>query len=597
MKVSDYIIDFLVRRGVPDIFLVSGGGIMYLTDSAGRHPGMRYIANFHEQACAIAAESYARARNGVGACLVTTGPGSTNALSGLAGAWVDSVPVFVVSGQVRRALFADFTQLRQFGPQEINIDAMARPVVKYFKTLTDARELRRELECAWWHATTGRPGPVWINVPLDVQAEDFVEEGSPGFEPPRPELDEALRGQVAKCISLLRSARRPVVIAGNGINLGQAHAEFREFAERLGAPVLFTIGGIDLLEETHPLCMGRFGPVGQRRANFTLQNADLILSLGASMSVSSIGFNSAGFGPKAKHRVMVTNDPADLAKSNYRPDLPILAGAADFCREFVRQATGAPFAFSPRWAEACAEWKSRYPTLTPDYFADDSRVNSYVFARRLSDNLGTDDVVVTGNSLDIVSVIHSFETKPGQRIYTNINFGAMGWDLPAAVGAATARPHSRVCLFTGDGSFLFNVQELMTLRMNRLPVKIFVLNNDGYESIRTTQTNYFEGRFVGADFASGIGNPDFRALAAAFGLGYAQIGTNAEIEQGLHAVFAVDGPVLCEVRLSPNQPRTPKIVSTRRPDGGMESRPLEDMFPFLERDELHAIVHRFDDEA
>ncbi len=597
MNVSDYAIDFLVRRGVEDIFLVSGGGIMYLTDAVGRHPRMRYVCNFHEQACAIAAESYARVRNGVGACLVTTGPGSTNALSAIAGAFVDSVPVVVISGQVRRPLIADYSKLRQYGPQEINIEAMARSVVKYFKTLTDPAMLRRELECAWWHATSGRPGPVWLNLPLDVQSAEFDPDASPGFTPDEgdPERERAdLEKAVAETIAMLRAAERPVLIAGTGIHLGRAHEVFRAFIEALGAPVLATIGGLDLLEEAHPLNMGRFGPVGQRRANFTLQNADLILSVGASMSVSSIGFNSASFGPKTKRRIMVNIEAAELEKGNYRPDLAVRADAGRFMTEMLRQTSGAAFSFSPRWREACARWKEQYPTITPDYLKPEGYVNSYVFAHELSEQLDPEDVVVTGNSLDIVSVLHSFSVRPGQRVYTNINFGAMGWDLPGAVGAAVGRRHRRICLMTGDGSIQFNLQELLTIRINRLPIKIFVLNNDGYESIRSTQTNYFQKRFVGADFNSGIGNPDFRQLAAAYEIPYEAITRNEDIPERLAAVLAREGPVLCELRIHPEQPRSPKVVSTRREDGTMESRPLEDMFPFLDREELGANMSLFD---
>lgn len=594
MKVSDYVIDFLVQRGVNDIFTVSGGGIMHLIDSLGRRPGVRYICNFHEQACAIAAEAYARVRNSVGACLVTTGPGSTNALSGIAGAFVDSVPVIVISGQVRRDIIADYSKLRQLGPQEIDIESMARPVVKYFKTLMDPAMLRYELECAWWHATTGRPGPTWINIPLDVQGMEFEEEGSPRFQPP-PTVSSStdLKAQVAEVIEMLRAAERPVVIGGNGIHLGGAHDGFERFVEKVGAPVLSTIGGLDLLDESHALYMGRFGPTGQRRANFTLQNSDLLITIGASMSISSIGFNTSGFAPKAK-RIMITNDSNDLAKPNFKPDLGVAADANLFFAEFLSQCNDEEFRFAPRWREACTKWKERYPTITPDYYADGDCVNSYVFARALSEELEADDVVVAGNSLDIVSILHSFNVKKGQRVFTNINYGAMGWDLPGAVGACVGSGDHRTCLVTGDGSIQFNIQEMMAIAVNRLPVKIFVLNNDGYESIRATQKNFFNGNFVGSGFDSGIGNPDFKLLAAAYGFRYEHIGTNAEISARLGPILQAEGPALCELKLSPQQPRSPKTLSTRRPDGTFETRPLEDMFPFLPKDEVHENMHLFD---
>ena len=598
MKVSDYVTDFLVRRGVSDIFMVTGGGIMHLVDSVGRQAGLRYVCNYHEQACAIAAESYARVRNGVGACLVTTGPGSTNALSSIAGAFVESAPVMVISGQVRCDLIADYSKLRQFGPQEINIEPMARPVTKYFKTLMDPAMVRHELECAWWHATTGRPGPVWINIPLDVQGAEFDERAAEGFTPPEKDtaqLKNRLTEQVSKVLRMLRTAKRPVVIAGQGIHLGNAEAQFAEFVEKVGAPVLSSAGGADLMDDQHPLCMGRFGPTGQRRANFTLQNSDLIVSIGASMSVAAIGFNSAGFAPRAR-RVMVTIDEHDLAKPNYKPDLPIAASARDFIEEFMVQAGTTVLGISAQWREACADWKEKYSVVTPDHLGDRDHVNSYFFVHALSQNLGPDDTVVAGNSLDIVSIRHSFEVKKGQRVFTNANYGAMGWDVPGAIGGCVGNGNHRTCLVTGDGGLLFNVQELMTLAVNRLPVKVFVFNNEGYESIRATQKNFFAGHLVGSDFKSGIGNPDFRALAAAFGLRYERIRNNDEIEGKLPSVLNGDDPVLCELNLSPDQPRSPKLVSVRKPDGTFETPSLENQFPLLPEGEVSRNMHLFDEE-
>jgi acetolactate synthase-1/2/3 large subunit len=293
---------------------------------------------------------------------------------------------------------------------------------------------------------------------------------------------------------------------------------------------------------------------------------------------------------------MVTIDPNDLEKPNYLPHLGIAADANEFFRQFLEQAGNVSFAFSPKWREACARWKARYPLLTADYFADEENVNSYVFARELSAQLAPGDVVVTGNSLDIVSVLHSFEVKEQQRVFTNINYGSMGWDLPGAVGACIGSGDRRTCLVTGDGSLVFNLQEMLTIRANNLPVKIFVLNNDGYESIRATQKNFFEGNLVGSDFNSGIANPDFRHLAAAFGFRYGYIANNSEVSSKLAEVLAGPEPVLCELKISPSQPRSPKTMSSRRPDGSFETRPLEDQFPFLSREEVFENMHLFDDE-
>ena len=598
IRLSDYVTQFIVNQGIKDVFLVSGGGIMHLTDSVGHQSGLRYICNYHEQACAIAAEGYARMKNHIGVCIVTTGPGSTNALSGIAGAWVDSVPVVVISGQVRRDLIADYAKLRQFGPQEINIIDMARPVTKYAVTVMDPAMIRYELEAAFMHATSGRPGPVWVNIPLDVQGAMIDETNLRSFALENVTLSEECHhpiSLVSQTIHLLQKAQRPILILGNGIRLAKAAELVPQFVETIKVPVLMTIGGMDLFDENHSLCMGRFGPTGQRRANFALQNSDLIISLGASLSVAAIGFNTRGFAPKAK-KIMVNIDANELIKPSFTPDLAVQADVKWFMEEFLRQAGNIRFSSSSKWLEACSYWKENYPTVTPNYFEDTQHVNSYVFAHVLSDMVSPDAVVLTGNSLDITSVYHSFKVKLGQRVFTNINYGAMGWDLPGAIGACIAQNNRRTILVTGDGSIQFNIQELETLGHNRLDLKIFVLNNQGYESIRATQTNFFGGHLVGADVHSGISNPHFAKLAEAYGLQYAYIANNDEIRSMLEAVLATEGPTLCELNISYAQERNPKAMSVRHPDGTFESRPLEDQYPFLSREELAHNMNLFNNE-
>ncbi len=573
---------------------------MHLTDSVGSQSGLRYICNYHEQACAIAAEGYARVKNHIGVCIVTTGPGSTNALSGIAGAWVDSVPVVVISGQVRRDLIADYAKLRQLGPQEINILDMARPVTKYTVTVMDPAMIHYELELAFMHATSGRPGPVWVNIPLDVQGAMIDETNLRSFAlenvTPAEECYHTI-SLVSQTIHLLQKAQRPVLILGNGVRQAQAADLVARFIETVKVPVLMTIGGMDLVDENHPLCMGHFGPTGQRRANFTLQNSDLIISLGSSLSVASIGFNTHGFAPNAI-KVMVNIDANELHKPNFTPDLAVQADVKWFIEEFLCQVENEDIRFSPspKWRKACLYWKKNYPTITPDYFADTKHVNSYVFADVLSDMVSPDAVVITGNSLDITSIYHSFKVKLGQRVFANINYGAMGWDLPGAIGACTAHSSRKTILVTGDGSIQFNIQELETIAHNRLDIKIFVLNNQGYESIRATQTNFFGGHLVGSDIQSGINNPNFAKLAEAYGLQYAYIANNDEIRSILKAVLATEGPILCELNISYAQARSPKIMSVRNPDGTFESRPLEDQYPFLSREELARNMNLFNDE-
>ncbi len=598
IKLSDFVVDSLVQHGVRDIFLVSGGGIMHLLDSVGRHPSLTYICNFHEQASAIAAEGYARVKNSIAVCLVTTGPGATNALSGVVGAWFDSIPVVVLSGQVRTPLIADYAKFRQFGPQEVNVLPMVRPVTKYATSIREAATVRRELERALAAAVSHRPGPVWIELPLDIQAatidETRLETALPG-ERGSPEPDPSLLpNAVKRVVEALEAAKRPMFIFGNGVRLAGAEPELARLLERSRVPVLLPMGGMDLVPEDDPNHMGAFGPVGRRSSNFALQNSDLLLAVGAGLPISAIGFNAAAFAPKAK-KILVNVEEGELRKGNISADLAIRADARDFLAALAAELKDRSLGATDRWLEACRDWKRRYPPVPEDARTESGFVNSYAFVDRLSDLLPGGEVIVTGNSLDACSIYQAFRVKRGQRVLLNVNYGAMGWDLPAAVGAAVANRPKKTILVTGDGSIQFNIQELQTVRQNDLPLKIFVFNNDGYESIRATQTAYFEGRFVGADRASGIGNPDFAKLADAYGLAYSRVGTNAELDT-LGEFLQEEGPGVCELILSPTQGRNPKVTSARREDGTMESRPLEDMFPFLPREEVWRNMHLFDDE-
>jgi acetolactate synthase-1/2/3 large subunit len=595
VRVADVVMRFLRDHGVSHVFMVSGGGIMHLTDALGTCKGLRYVCNHNEAACATAAEGYARLTGGLGALLVTTGPGSTNALAALPGAYVDSIPVMAISGQVRTGLIADYSRQRQNGPQEINVVDMARPVTKYAVTICDPRRILAELEIAYAHATAGRPGPVWINIPLDIQGTLVDEDALPhaaSDELPLPVPPPAAL-EIETVVELLTAAERPILIGGNGVRLAGALHSFERLCDRAPFPVLATIGAMDVLPENHPGYLGKLGPFGQRRANFAIQNADLVLSIGASMNVSSIGF-AEDFAPKAR-RIMVNVDRSELDKANYTPDIAIQADARLFLEQLLPALAGRSFSISPRWERAIANWRRRYPPIEPAHYENGTYVNSYLLVDALSDVLSSADVLVTGNSLDAVSVFQAYRVKPGQRVFTNVNYGAMGWDLPAAIGAACAAGGRRVVLVTGDGSIQFNLQELMTIAANRLNIAILVLNNEGYQSIRTTQENYFDARFVGADFGSGIGNPNFASLAHAYEIPFHCANCQAEVVPLLRKALSSMGPVFCEFRLSPSQARIPRSSSFRRPDGSLESKPLHDMFPFLPAEEVAENMSLFDD--
>jgi acetolactate synthase I/II/III large subunit len=593
IKLSDYVVDTLVQSGIDDIFLVSGGNIMHMLDSVGRHPGMRYICNYHEQASAIAAEAWARIKGRPGACLVTTGPGSANALSGVVGAWFDSIPLIVLSGQARVPLLADYSKHRQLGPQEMNTLPMVRPVTKFAAQIRDPQTIGAQLEAALRASVSGRPGPVWLDLPLDVQAAQ-LEQAAVAKRTERPQkppgLSSTLRAQIEATADGLRRAQRPVLVLGAGVRLAHAADQLLQLLEKIRVPVLLPIGAMDLIPETSPLHLGPFGPFGRRSANFALQNSDFFLSVGAGLSIAGVGFNTASFAPRA-YKIIVNIDRGELEKPVLTADLAIECDAALFLSSLVH-ALGS-YEAPARWLAACRNWRERYPpgpaadSLDPDF------VNSYVLCEELSAAMEPGEIVVAGNSLDCCSVYQSFHVKERQRILINANCGAMGWDLPAAVGAAVAAG-TRTVVVTGDGSILFNIQELQTIKSSRLPVKIFVLNNQGYESIRATQLNYFEGRFVGSSFGSGIGNPDFRLLAESFGLAYDRIERPLDVRNGVCRVLDADGAILCEVRVSPSQPRTPRTSSFRRSDGSLETRPLEDMFPFLNREEILTNMSMFD---
>ncbi|HLO69112.1 MAG TPA: thiamine pyrophosphate-binding protein [Holophaga sp.] len=594
IKVSDYVSRFLADHGIQDVFLVSGGGIMHLLDSVGRQEGLRYWCNYHEQACAIAAEGYAKQSGKMAVCLVTVGPGSLNALSGVAGAWMDSTPMLVLSGQVRRDLIADYRLVRQKGPQEADVTGLAAHVTKRAVTVLDPLRIRWELEQALHLATHGRPGPVWIDLPLDVQGALVDEDQLEPWTPPGPDpaADAALDALAEETARILSRSRRPLVLAGNGIRRAGCEALFLRFLERTGIPVVMPFSAKDLVWEDHPQNMGIIGTAGQRRANFALQNADCLLSLASGLCVAKTGFATAGFAPKAT-KIIVDIDPGQLHHQPIKPDLAVEADIAAFLERLLAKL--GPLAPDPRWREACDGWKAAYPLIVPEFLEQATGVNTYVFMDRLAEAMEGGDTLVTGNGMDIVSHYQAFRIRKGQRTVVTANWGAMGWDLPLAVGACVARDRRRTVLVTGDGSIQLNIQELLTIRHYRLPVKIFVFNNEGYSSIRATQNAFFEGFYVGAEAGSGVSNPDFEGLARTYGLGYHRVCAHGDLDAVLGAALGADGPVLVEVQVDPAQAIAPKASAFRRPDGTFESRPLEDMAPFLPREEVHRNMHLFDE--
>ena len=585
MRAADYIWKTLADKGVRHVFLVTGGGAMHLNDALGLEKRIKYVCNLHEQACAMAAEGYARASGTPGVINVTTGPGGTNALTGVMGAWLDSVPMVIVSGQIKRATMitaCPHLKLRQLGDQEYNIVDAVKPMTKFAKTVMSVEEVPQVLEDAWRICQEGRPGPVWIDVPLDIQAAEMEDEGR-GKREERREIGGV--PNVTEVAEALKAAKRPAIIVGSGVHNAHCEELFLKVAESLNIPVLTSISGIDLIPSDHPLFFGRPGILGERPANLIMQNSDLFIVLGTRMGIRICGYAYETVARAAK-KVMVDIDPNELEKPTFRPDVKICADAGDFLRAL---AAALP-SLEPKaeWLDYCRRMKAKYPVILPEHRARTDYVSSYVLPEAIMRHAPDPLTVVTSNGIAYTSTFQAIPIRKGMRMFSNEACASMGYGLPAAIGAAFADSGRTVVCFEGDGSIQMNIQELQTLLNYKLPVKLFVYNNGGYLSIKTTQRSFFEGRFMGSEAGSGVILPSFEKLAAAYGLPYFRLVNNQGLDAKLPEVFAVKGPALVEVMLDPFEVLGPKAASKKLPDGSMVSAPLEDMAPFLPREEFAA---------
>lgn len=591
IKVSDYIAGRLVEYGVKHVFMVTGGGAMHLDDSVGRRGDLEYICNHHEQACAIAAEGYARMSGNIGVVLVTSGPGGTNTLTGVIGQWLDSVPVLYLSGQVKRETTIEVCRdlgLRQLGDQEINIIDIVKPVTKYSVMVKDPLAIGYHLDKALYLAAHGRPGPVWLDIPLDIQAAMIDEKDLIAYNPAEHDLGldrHFVSFQITELLDRLRRAESPVLMAGQGIRISGAADRFLELAERLSIPVLTSICGHDLICSSHPLFFGRPGICGDRIGNIMVQNCDFLLAIGARMGIRVIGYNYANFAPNA-YKVMVDIDKAELNKPTLDPDMRIHADAGFFIDELLRQLDEKDTGKKREWIEWGNERKRALPTMLQDNKPDPGYVSSYVFADILFDLLGEGSVIVTGNGSAYTSTFQIMQIKKGMRVIANQGCASMGYDIPAAIGASVAIGRKPVILITGDGSIQMNIQELGTVSSYNLPLKIFVLENKSYLSIKTTQKSFFGGFYVGSTPESGVVCPDIRKIAKAYGLKTAGIRCEKGMKKKLKEILAQPGAAVCEISMDPEQSLYPKVSSAAGPDGKIVSRPLEDMFPFLSPEEL-----------
>ena len=600
-RLADFAADFLVEHGVTDCFSVVGGGAMHLNDALGHKDGLKVTYNHHEQACAIAAEAYARLDNRIAAVCVTTGPGGTNALTGVVGGWLDSIPMFIISGQVRYDTTARYalqyteTPLRSMGDQEYDIVRSVENMTKYAVMIEDPADIKYALEKGWHLATTGRPGPVWIDIPVNFQGSYIETDELKGYDPEEdckalpPMVSEKL---VKTVIEKIKNAKRPVFHAGYGIRLSGAYSEFRKLADKLNIPVVTYWNAIDLIEDDHPLYCGRAGNMGDRPGNWAIQNADLILAVGTRISIRQVGYNWKTWA-RAAEVIMVDIDKAELKKPTLHVEMPVWADAKDFIGKMNSVIEEYPVSDRSEWISVCRGWKNDYPVVRKSQFEENGETaNVYAFIRYLSSQLPQNSLTAVSNGACCVAGSQAYVIQNGSRFANNSAIASMGYGLPAAIGTCISGGRRDTICLEGDGSIMMNLQELQTIISNRLPIKIFLINNSGYHSIRITQTNLFsEHSKVGIGPESGdLSFPDFKKIASAFGYEYYSAHSNKEMMKCVDEVLSREGPVFCEIFTDTKQVWEPKSSTKKLEDGSLVSPPLEDLAPFLPEEELKKIM-------
>lgn len=591
IRVVDYIANFIHEKlEVNEVFMITGGGAMFLNDGIVKNGKIKTICNHHEQASAMGAVGYAKYTNGFGVVIPTTGCGGTNCVTGLLDAWQDNVKVFFVSGQDAKArtVYNSSLKLRQLGVQEANIIPIVSSITKYAVMVNDAKEIAYHLEKAKYLAETGRPGPVWIDVPIDIQGTIIDENTIDHFVPSdfkNDFKDYATEFELNKFIDDLSNCKRPVIIAGNGIRLGNAVREFRMFIDQYKIPVVATYLGVDLLPTNHKQFIGRIGTKGDRAGNFAMQNADLLISFGSRFSVAASGFDNKTFAREAKI-IAIDIDPDEHKKNTVKIDYVINADIKMFLTQLQLKLNRNIINKLNVWGETCEKWKTNWPIFLPEYRNDKEGINLYYFMEILNKNLKSNSVVVSDAGSAYYVASQALYINGNQRYITSGAQADMGYTIPASIGVCVARENDEVIGITGDGSFQMNIQELQTIVYNKYPIKLFVWNNNGYLSIRVTQSRYFEGREVGTDSSNGVSFPDVEKIAYAYGIKFYRINNASELETKIPQLLMENEPILCEVMCQPNQVLAPIVTSIKTDDHKLISKPLEDMFPFLERDEF-----------
>ena len=601
IKVSDFIFQHLVEKyGIKHCFLVTGGGAMHLNDSIGHTKGLKYICNHHEQASAIAGEGYYRACGQLAVTCVTTGPGGTNAITGVLGQYLDSIPGLYISGQIKTSTYKHtypYLNLRQLGDQEADIVSMVSPITKYAKTIYNPLDVKYELDKAIAIALDGRPGPVWLDVPLDVQGATVDETKFREFDPSTEIIDPIKHAlvdeQISQLIEKVKNAKSPVIYVGNGVRLAKREKEFIQLSEKLNIPVVTAISGSDIIWHDHPLCFGKPGICGDRIGNIMVQNSDLLIVMGTRLSIRQVSYAYDLLAPKA-YKVMVDVDLAEMQKPTLNIDMPIHVNLSEFIDKILtalKDENNLPdFKAWREWGRAI---ENKIPTLFDDNPDCEGYANSYKFADELFKQLHDGDVVVTGNGTAYTCTYQAMQVNKGVRVFANQGCAAMGYGLPAAIGACVSNDQGKTVCVTGDGSIQMNIQELQTIVTYKLPLKLFVLENESYLAIKTTQKAFFKGNFTGSNPASGVVCPDLKRIAEAYGIPFVRVSSNEALESTINEVLNTDGAMICEVKMHPEQTLFPKSASFMdKTTGKMSSAPLEKMAPFMSDELQEECVYR-----
>jgi acetolactate synthase I/II/III large subunit len=600
VRLADYVANFLVNQGITECFMIVGGGAMHLNDALGHNNNIHCTYNHHEQASAIAAEAYSRLENKMAALCVTTGPGGTNAITGVVGAWLDSLPIFVISGQVRYDTTARFEEklsggghLRALGDQEFDIVKSVENMCKYSTMIEDPNQIRYALEKAYFLANAGRKGPVWIDIPVNFQGIIIETDDLKSYNPIEDQScvpTKVSKKDISKVLELIETSQRPVLYIGNGVRISGGYDEFRKTVDTLGIPVVTSWNSIDAIEDEHPLYVGRGGIMGDRAGNFAVQNSDLILAIGNRLSIRQVGYNWKTWAREA-FVIMVDIDEAELRKHTLHVEFPICADAKDFFHELNTEllTNTHNIEIKPDWVKVCQSWKKKYPVTLPRHWDEDGKyANVYAFIKQLSSSLPENSITVVSNGSACVVGSHNYVIKKGSRFLINSAIASMGYGLPAAIGACISSGRKPIICIEGDGSIMMNLQEIQTIVTQRLPIKLFLINNQGYHSIRQTQNNLFRDKCkigIGPE-SNDLSFPDFGKLASAFSVNYLSASNNHDMKSVVLKALEFEGPIICEIFVSTTQDFEPKSSTKRLNNGTLVSPPLEDLAPFLDRDEL-----------